>query len=261
MSLSAFPRFAIVALLSLCACGASIAATPDSTARPGYEPIALFQAIERGDVSATVHVRDATQLNIAIENHTDRPLAIEMPDVFAAVPVHAQFQPGGLQQFNQNNGAQNQAVGAPGGPFNQGNQGNQGNNGFNRGFFNVPPGKIVKAKQPCICLEHGKADPSPQLDYEIRPLESVIDDPQVAELTKRLVQGTDRRLVQLAIWHRANGIAWEELAALEIDRLGRPDTRQYSKRELSAARELLERVAELGQDSAGDASPGEVSAR
>ena len=239
------------------------AASPlDSAPRPGYEEVDLFQALERGEITATVHVRDAEQLQLAIENRTDRELAVRMPNVFAAVPLHAQFQPGGAQQggfpaFNQGNAAQNQGVGAPGG-----NNFNFGNNGQNNGgIFNVPPAKVVRTKLPCVCLEHGKDDPNPRLDYEIRPMHSVLADPHTARLVELLASSTDRRVVQLAAWHRANGVTWEQLAALKQDRARRPDRPQYSPAEIAAARKLLKHVEELvGQSEAAPRSPGELSA-
>lgn len=262
MSLCAFRRNVIAALVGVFVASsfnALYAAGPLKTAaKPGYESVPLFEAMERGDVVASVHVRDSTELNIAIENRTDRDLAIVMPDVFAAVPVHAQFQPGLGQGFNQGNQATNQGVSAPGGPF---AQGNQQNNGFNNpGIFNIPPGKIVKAKQPCVCLEHGKPDPNVRLEYEIRPMPEVLDDAEVAQLVQWLVQGTDQRIVQLAVWHRANGTSWEQLAALQVEKIGRPNRPQYSTAELEAAQKLLKTVTETKADSTASASSGERSA-
>ena len=181
--------------------------------------------------------------------------------VFAAeAPVHAQFQPGNFQDFNQNNNAGNQGVGLPGGPLNQGLNGN-GNGIFNNpGIFHVPPGKIVRVKRPCVCLEDGKDDPQPRIDYELRPIEQVIDDPQVAAMLPLLALGAKQRVIQLAVWHRANGVSWDGLAAKRIDRLRGPDSPQYTSAEIEAAQTLVEEIARRLKDAPA-ASLGDVSAR
>jgi len=267
MSLRSFLRGAALALLVSAVTTTLHAAFPIAPeAKPGYDEVDLFAAIERGEIIATVHVRNAEQLNLALENKTDRKLAVRLPDAFAAVPVHAQFQPGNFQNFNQNNNnAGNQGVGLPGGPLNQGpNQGINGGNGngiFNNpGIFHVPPGKIVRAKRPCVCLEHGKDDPQPRIDYELRPIEQVIDDPQVAAMLSLLAMGAKQRVVQLAVWHRANGVSWDDLAAKRIDRLRGPDAPQYTSAEIETAQTLVKEIAR-GVKDAPVPSPGEVSAR
>ena len=64
MSLYAFRRIVLVALVGVFLTSSSNAlraAGPlKSTAKPGYESVQLFEAIERGEVVATVHVRDSS---------------------------------------------------------------------------------------------------------------------------------------------------------------------------------------------------------
>jgi hypothetical protein len=53
------------------------------------ETIDLFAAIDRGDVDVRLIPRDARHGNVLIENKTEKPLTVELPDAFAA--VRAQF--------------------------------------------------------------------------------------------------------------------------------------------------------------------------
>ena len=56
-------------------------------------------------------------------------------------------------------------------------------------MINVPPEKIAQFKVPTVCLEHGKAEPRPAIPYEIKPIESVTDKPEVQELCRMLGTG------------------------------------------------------------------------
>ena len=67
--------------------------------------------------------------------------------------------------------------------------------GMGGGMMNVPAeklddgvsitlaaGKVANYKIATVCLEHGKRDPRPAVPYQIRPLETVMTKPGVAEL-------------------------------------------------------------------------------
>ncbi len=45
--------------------------------------------MEKGDISVKVIPKDSTQCRVLIENKTDQPLSVKLPDAFAAVPVLA----------------------------------------------------------------------------------------------------------------------------------------------------------------------------
>ena len=51
----------------------------------------LFQAIDQGQIDVKVFPKDSSQLRVIVENKTDKPLTVKLPDAFAAVPVLAQF--------------------------------------------------------------------------------------------------------------------------------------------------------------------------
>lgn len=182
------------------------------------DEVEFFAAIDNGQIAATVIPRDANRLTIQVENKTDKPLTVKLPDAIAAMPVLAQ-QPFGLGLgngaglFGGNQGGGNQGAQGLGAPLGL-NGGNNG--GLQGGFFSIPPGKIIKQKLPCVCLEFGKPDPRPQMAYRIERLETLCDKPAVAELMTVLAQrGVDQQVVQIAAWHLANDMTWEQLAGLK----------------------------------------------
>ncbi|HMO16043.1 MAG TPA: hypothetical protein PKA83_18125, partial [Pirellulaceae bacterium] len=56
----------------------------------GYEQVELFQAIENGDITVRLIPKDSTVCTVIVENNSDKPLSVQMPEVFAGVPVLAQ---------------------------------------------------------------------------------------------------------------------------------------------------------------------------
>jgi hypothetical protein len=62
---------------------------------PEHEAVEMFAAAESGQIKVRYIPKDETQGRIMIENLTDKPLNVELPAAFAAVPVLAQFGGGG----------------------------------------------------------------------------------------------------------------------------------------------------------------------
>jgi len=189
--------------------------------REAGEAVEFFAAVKAGEVEARLIPRDSRKATVWVENKTDKPLAIRMPLGFAAVPVLAQFggPPGGFHGFPPPGGDRNgapQMLGAPGNNFPNMNFAGPGGgpggavDGFlPPGIFNVPAEKTIKARVPCVCLEHGKPNPNPRIPYEIVPLEDVHDQPELAELLAMLGQGGySQRVVQAVAWHLANDMTW-----------------------------------------------------
>ena len=204
------------------------------------EPVGMFAALDAGDVEVSVVPRDASRLTMQIKNKTDRPLSIEVPRAFAAVPVLAQFAP--FPQANQqNNNAQaSQQLGVA----NNNNQNAQGP--FNNpGIFNVPAGKVIKLKLPCVCLEYGKPTPDSRMPYAVTPLESVVDRPEIGAALESLARGdASRSVVQVAAWHYANGKSWKELADMRVSHIGSFDEPRFSADEISKAKTLVAKLAQ-----------------
>ena len=210
------------ALLSCFFLGARTrSATPTKPAAPAVD---LFEAIESGDVEVKLILKDSTGGNVTIANKTKKPLTIKLPEAFAGVPVMAQFggagmgmggmgmggggmgsgMGGGMQGFGGGMGGMGGGMGGMGGGMMGGGGG---------GFFNLAPEKVGKLKVVGVCLDHGKKDPNPRVTYELKPIETLVKDPQVVEVVKMVGSGEIRQHAgQAATWHLANGLTWQQLA-------------------------------------------------
>jgi len=216
---------------------------------PGSKSVDFFSALDQGQIAATVIPRDSRQLTVQVENKTDKPLSIRLPESIAAVPVLAQMlMPGQLpgNNFLPNNQQQPQGVGAPFGGPQMGNNRFQGGPGFNLPggpLFNVLPGKIVKKKLPCVCLDFGKPDPRPRIPYRIERLESVSSKPEVRELLVLLGQGVcSQKTAQIAAWHLANDMSWQELAGLKYKQANGSTRPRFSSADLELAKRIVKRL-------------------
>jgi len=233
---------------AVCGLAASGAAKENPSRRSNAaDQVALFEAIEAGDVAVTVIPQRAERVTLQIANKTDRPLAIEVPEALAAGPVLAQLPifPGGA---NQNDPSANapQAVGFPGpGQNNNMNAGQGLNLPMNPGFFNVPAGRVIKVKLPATCLEFGRREPNSRIAYELKPLAAVTERKEVATILSMIGRNEVRRRIgQLAIWNLANGTEWSEIAKLRSDRIDGLVAPQFSAREIREAQALVKKVTE-----------------
>ena len=251
-------------------------AAPDKD-KPEAEKVDLFAAMEAGDIEVKLICKDSTTGNVLITNKTKKPLAIRLPDAFAGVPVAAQFGcpgapgggcPGGGGGGFGGGGGGGQGLGGGGGGFGGGGLGGGGGfggGGGGGGFFNVAPEKVGKIKVTTVCLEHGKDDPNPRIPYELKPLESVVENPKVIELVKMVSRGEiDQHSAQAAAWHLANGMSWQELA----QKVGRKHlngatepyfTRGHLERALAATKVAVERAEKAEKKSPGERDAVPVS--
>jgi hypothetical protein len=215
--------------------------TPSSPAGP--DVIDLFAGMEDGKVQATVVPRDAKRVTLQLKNKSDRPITIRLPEAFAAVPVQAQLLGGGNNGIGFGQGGGNQAggqgaqgLGVAGGGQNGGNRRDRG--GGAPGIFNVPAGKVIKVKLTSVCLEYGKPEPSPRNEYVLQPIEALCDKPEVVSILSSLGDGeVSQEVAQLAAWNVANGIGFEQIAALP-PKLGSLEP-IYSPKAISAAAKLV----------------------
>ena len=197
------------------------------------ETVEMFSAMETGQIGVKLIPKDATQCRVLIENKTDKPLTVQLPDAFAGVPVLAQFG-GGEDIGGMGGGGMGGGGGGRGGGMGGGMQGMGGGMGGGMmggmggggmggmggmGMMNIPPEKVGKLQVTTVCLEHGKKDPRPGVDYVIKPIDQFTDKPQVHELCRMLGNGrVSQRAAQVAAWHLNNDMSWQELGAKYIKR-------------------------------------------
>jgi len=237
------------ALFVVLCCGAAAKARGEGTPASAAGEVELFAAIERGDVDVKLIPRDSKKVTIQVANKTDKPLGVRLPPAFGAVPVLAQFLPGGGGggPLFGGGGQAAQGLGVQGG--------GGGNNGLLGGLMNIPPGKIVKAKLPAVCLEHGKPEPGPRMPYRIARLEEISGEAGVRTLlTNYPVDRANQRIAQLAAWHLANGKSWKELDGLTITHINRQVTRQFSRAEVLAAKKVVESLPKSSSVDSASAS-------
>jgi hypothetical protein len=234
--------------------------------------VELFAAIEAGDIEVQFIPKDATVANVIIKNKTDKPLTIKLPPAVAGVPVLAQFGGGGLGGGGLGGGGGGLGGGGGGGQglgggFGGGGGGGGGfgggglGGGGGGGFFNVAAEKTGKIKIPCVCLEHGKPDPTPRMKYKIVPIETFTKDAKVIEIVKMLGRGeVPQNAAQAAAWNVANGLSWNELASKNrIESRFTGNVRFFNPRELALAMRISSEAAKRAKNAPPISSPGESS--
>jgi hypothetical protein len=242
----------VLALLVLALLGTGLAARDASprSSQVAAEPVELFAAIQSGQIETKLVPRDSELVTLQVANPSDKPLTIKLPAAFAGLPVLAQ-QPPLFPPLPNPAGNQNPQI--LGGPFNGPNAVNRG------GIFNVPPGKVIRLRLPCVCLEYGKPVPHARIPYELRPLESATGKTEVRELLVLFGEGKfSQRVTQIAAWHLANDVTWEELENLRVKHLNGRSERRFSPDEIERAKAM---VNQLPSRQRGPSKGDSVSAR
>jgi len=206
LSRSFFMIGAIAASISIC--GISQAGTKSSEARkpvitkPKFDPTAekveFFKGMEEGQLETKLVPKDSKGGFLLVTNKSEEPVTVELPEAFVAVPV--------LKQFGGMGGG---GMGGMGG----GGMGGMGGGGGG-GFFSIPPERTVRVPYISACLNHGKHDPSPRLDYKFMPVEEYTKDEVLGELIRMVGMGkANQHSAQAAIWTRTDNMSWQALAS------------------------------------------------
>jgi hypothetical protein len=237
------------------------------SADPNAESLELFAGMEAGKVGAEIILKDSKEATIFVENKTNKPLNVRLPDAFVAVLAQqgGGGRGGGGQGGGGGGGGQQSGGfggGGGGGGFGGGGGGGQGGGGF----FNLPPERVGAIKLAGVCLEHGKAEPRPNVKYVVKPVEAFSTDPALREMLKLFgQQKINQRVAQVAAWHIASKMSWQELAAKQVRHIGRAPTAYFTQQEIAAAMRLVDVAkAEAAKSSQErqQTSPGEkLSAR
>jgi hypothetical protein len=237
----------------------------------GFESVEMFSAISSGDIEVLIRTKDAADANLLLTNNSDRPLAIEMPATFSAVPVMRQFGGGGGNfggggggqfgggggQFGGGLGGQSQGIGGGfgggqgGGGFGGGRGGGGGGfgGGGGGGVFNIPPGRSGRLQVKTVCLEEGKPDPRARIDYVVQPLENLNSDGKIAEMCRMLASDEIAQPVaQAAAWHVTDNLSWDELLVKNrIERMDRSFVRYFHPEHVRIAQMVVNVAAERAE--------------
>lgn len=207
---------------------------------PDAPQVDLFEGIEKQQLGARVYPMSAYSSSVYISNLTTAPLTVKVPAAVSSVHILAQAGPGpGLLQSVQ--GGQQTQVGdsqAVGGNLNP--VGNNQKIDF-KGLFTIPPEKTVKLKLSSVCLEHGKPCPSSLKTYELRPIESQVQDKAlVLVLQKYNPKSDDLEMVQAIAWHLSSHLGWQELASKKKDQIVGGGVPYFTPAQLIAAKKVVE---------------------
>lgn len=273
-------RFMQLAVLTAVA-GGLLSATGPATAaektrrsiitKPKFDPeaekVKLFDGMKDGTLDVTIVTKDEMGGNVFIENKTDKPLTVLLPDAFVATPVLKQFGAGGQggvggqnnnnQNGNSNGGQQQQS----GGGFGGGGQGGFGGGGGGfgggglggggGGFFSVPPEKTLRVPYTSVCLNHGKAEPRPKSNYTIIPLEEYTNNEQLREVIRLVGTGKlDSQSAQAAAWHLTDNMSWQELSNKAIKHISGPAEPYFSRAQLVNAQSIVAQAAANAKERA-----------
>lgn len=225
---------------------------------PSAEQVELFEAVDAGQVSVKLVPKDAMGGTVFIENKTDKPLTVKVPEAVIGVAINAQFGGGGMGGMGGGmggmggggmggGGGQMMGGGMGGGGMGGGmggmggGMGGMGGGGMGGGFFSVPAEKIVAVPLNSVCLEHGKPEPTPSSKYTIVPVSRVTKDPVLYQLLAAVGTGkVDGQSAQAAAWHLANNMSFQELAAKTDEPLGGlAATPYFNRHQLMEAQSLI----------------------
>lgn len=240
---------AVALLVLACVVWAAEGRTKTGTYEPADQTVEMFAGIEKGDIAVKLIPKDSTQCKVLIENKTDKPLNVKLPEAFAGVPVLAAQLGGGAggrtSTRSNSGGNQNQSMGGGMGGMGGGGMGGMGGGG---GFFNVPPEKVGKFDVTTVCLEHGKGEPRAAIPYEIKPLESFTTKPGVRELCELLGGGqVNQRAAQVAAWHLNNGMSWQELAAKRLRHANGTSQPYFTAEEMQGGMKIVATAVSLAE--------------
>lgn len=247
------------------------------TLDPNAEEIELFKGVEEGKLKVDLVPMNAFGGNVFIENLTDKPLTVKLPQAAVTVPKHlAQFGGfggGGQGGFGGGQGGFGGGQGGFGGGQQQGGGGFGGQGGFGGGqggggqggffggggggFGSIPPEQIAVVPMNTVCLQHGKPEPSPRSDYTLVPVEKFSTDPVLPQFLAMVGTGKiDQQTAQAAAWHLTDKMSWEQLANKPVTRIGQAPTPYFSTSQLLAAQALVAQAKKMADEApAAPASP------
>jgi len=137
-----------------------------------------------------------------------------------------------------------------------------GGMGGGGGFMNVAPEKVGKIKVTTVCLEHGKPEPRPAMKYKIIPIEQFTDRAEVQEVCRMLgTGGIPQRAAQVAAWHLADDMSWQELAAKQLRFANGTRAPYFTRQEMQGGVQVAAVATKLAQQRRSDTKQDSLSQR
>ena len=205
---------------------------------PTAEQVGLFKGVEDGLIETRYVPKDSSGGFILVTNKTEKPVTVELPQAFVAVQVLKQIGMGGGGMGGMGGGGMggmggggmSQSSGGGMGGMGGGGMGGMGGGGMGGmggggmggaggggGFFSIPPERTVRVPYVSACLNHGRPDPSPRLEYKLIPVEEYTNDEVLSELIRMVGTGrVNQHSAQAAIWNRTDKMSWDALASKSV---------------------------------------------
>ncbi len=225
---------------------------------PNAEHVGLFDGAKKGAIGIKVVANNSFGGRILIENLSQKPLTVDMPEAFVGVQVLRQFGGGGMGMGGMGRGGMGmggmgQSMGMGMGGMGMGGMGmgGMGGMGMGGGMFSVPPERIVQIPFHSVCLEHGKTDPDPTMHYTLIPIEQYTKDENLAALITLIgTRQIDPLVAQAAAWNLSSKMSWEELASKPSSEIGYQDYPYFSAQALNQAQMLVAEARGFARDRA-----------
>ncbi len=209
---------------------------------PDAPQVKLFEGIENQELKVKVLPVSAYNSSVLITNQTKKPLTVEIPKAVSSVHILAQaVQNNGLLQgildTPQTQTGDSQSVGGNLAPV-----GNNNNlNFFKQALFTIPAEKTVRLRLRSVCLEHGKPTPTSRKTYELRPIESQVQNKALVLLLKKFdPKYDDLKMMQAIAWHLGSHMNWSELAAKREHEIVAGGVPLFSPAQIQAAKKIVE---------------------
>jgi hypothetical protein len=231
--------------------------TKKLTLDPKAPKVELFDGMHDGTINVKVVPQNSTGGAIYIENPTNKPVTVDMPDAFVAVPVLRQFGGGGGGAGGRGGGGGAGGAGggqAMGGGGMGGMGGGMGGMGGG-GMFSIPPEHTAKIPFHSVCLEHGKTDPDATMNYTVIPVTQYSNNPDLGALLSMIAKNTiDPQVAQAAAWNLASNLSWQDLANKHSPEVGFTDQLYFSSQALYQAQQLVVEARGLARERAQKAA-------
>lgn len=256
------------------------AADAESSSKESPRVVGFFEAKEKGLIEVKLSAKNSLDSQLTVKNLTDEHLQVRKPFAFGAVPVLAQmgdeFFGGGMDSYGSEGGrGRGRGRGGSGGGtggggssyggggggggsqsmgggYGGGGGGGYGGGGMGGGGWSIAPNRTTRERIKTICLEHGKKEPNLRVKYDVRPIDEVAKNPEVALLCAQIGTGQlDQNAGQAAVWHANCDMSWQQLASKPApQRPGHPTVNPYfSPQQMVAARNAVLQAEQLVKDN------------